>query len=53
MKNPWLLSHRFDVRALRLADRHYSRQKPGTNQFVAPGRSFPTGYVHAEEFCFP
>lgn len=35
----WRLSHRFDPRALPLADRHYSRQKPGTNQFVAPGRN--------------
>lgn len=34
----WHLSHRFDPRALALADRHYSRQKPGTPQFVRPGR---------------
>lgn len=34
----WLLSHRADADALPLADRHYSRQKPGTSQFVAPGR---------------
>lgn len=34
----WRLSHRFDRRALPLADRHYSRQKPGTPQFVKPGR---------------
>lgn len=34
----WRLSHRFDKRALPLADRHYNRQKPGTNQFVPPGR---------------
>lgn len=32
----WALSHRFDARALPLADRHYSRQKPGTPQFVPP-----------------
>jgi len=34
----WTLSHRFDRRALPLADRHYNRQKPGTSQFVPPGR---------------
>jgi len=34
----WSLSHRFSRRALPLADRHYSRQKPGSPQFVPPGR---------------
>lgn len=34
----WHLSHRADPRALILADRHYNRQKPGTPQFVPPGR---------------
>jgi hypothetical protein len=34
----WHLSHRADPAALPLADRHYSRQKPGTPQFVSPGR---------------
>lgn len=34
----WHLSHRFDPRALPLADRHYSRRKPGSPQFVPPGR---------------
>jgi hypothetical protein len=34
----WQLSHRADKRALPLADRHYNRQKPGTPQFVPPGR---------------
>lgn len=34
----WHLSHRADVRALPLADRHYNRQKPGSPQFVPPGR---------------
>jgi hypothetical protein len=34
----WHLSHRADPRALVLADRHYSRQRPGTPQFVPPGR---------------
>ncbi len=36
--NLWRLSHRFDRRALPLADAHYNRQKPGTPQFVPPGR---------------
>ncbi len=45
----WERSHRADPRAVALADRHYSRQKPGTPQFVPPGRCFvlyartPTG----------
>lgn len=34
----WKLSHRADPSALPLADRHYNRQKPGTPQFVPPGR---------------
>lgn len=36
---PWRLSHRYDRAALPLADRHYNRQKPGTPQFVPPGRN--------------
>lgn len=35
----WRLSHRFDPQAVKIADRHYSRQKPGTPQFVPPGRN--------------
>lgn len=35
---PWKISHRFDTRALPLADRHYNRQKVGSPQFVPPGR---------------
>src|SRR5262245_37667037 len=35
---PWLLSHRFDPRALPLADRHYNRRAVGSPQFVPPGR---------------
>jgi hypothetical protein len=31
-------SHRGDKRALPIADRHYNRQKPGSSQFVPPGR---------------
>ena len=34
----WELSNRADPEAVRIADRHYSRQKPGTPQFVPPGR---------------
>lgn len=34
----WHLSHRADPAARVLADRHYNRQKPGTPQFVPPGR---------------
>jgi hypothetical protein len=33
----WTLSHSQDPRARQLADRHYSRQSPGTPRFVAPG----------------
>jgi hypothetical protein len=33
----WSVSHRFDPRGARFADRHYSRQKPGTPQFVGNG----------------
>ena len=34
----WYLSNRADPRAVEVADRHYNRQKPGTKQFVPPGR---------------
>ena len=34
----WRQSHRADATVLPLADRHYNRQKPGTPQFVPPGR---------------
>ena len=34
----WRLSHRGEPAALKIADKHYSRQKPGTPQFVKPGR---------------
>lgn len=33
------MSHRFDARALPLADRHYNRRKVGSPQFVPPGRN--------------
>jgi hypothetical protein len=35
----WTLSHKFDRRALPLADRHYNRRKVGSPQFVPPGRA--------------
>lgn len=34
----WQWSHRADPIALKIADNHYNRQKPGTPQFVPPGR---------------
>jgi hypothetical protein len=34
----WILSHRADTPSRLIADRHYNRQKPGTPQFVPPGR---------------
>jgi len=36
----WEESHRADPRVLPMADRHYSRQKPGTPQFVPPGACY-------------
>ena len=33
----WTLSHRADPRCCALADRHYSRQKVGSPQFMPPG----------------
>jgi hypothetical protein len=36
-ESPWRLSWRADPDAVRLADRHYNRQKPGSPQFVPPG----------------
>lgn len=34
-----IVSHRYDPELRLLADRHYSRQKIGSPQFVAPGRN--------------
>jgi hypothetical protein len=34
----WQLSNRADRCAALIADRHYNRQKPGSRQFVPPGR---------------
>lgn len=33
----WCMSHRADPAAVRLADRHYNRQKIGSPQFAPPG----------------
>ena len=38
LMQPWHLSWRADPQLLELADRHYSRQSPGSAQFVPPGR---------------
>lgn len=35
----WTLINKGDHRALSLADRHYTRQKPGSNQFCMPGKN--------------
>ena len=34
----WEISHRADIPARLIADRHYNRQKVGSPQFVPPGR---------------
>ena len=34
----WRIAHRAHPVAVKIADRHYNRQKPGTPQFVPPGR---------------
>lgn len=34
----WVLTNHFDPTVAALADRHYSRKKPGTRQFTPPGR---------------
>ena len=34
----WEMSNRADPKTREIADRHYNRQKPGTPQFVPPGR---------------
>lgn len=45
---PWYRSTRGDKRALPLADRHYNRQKPGSPQFVPPGRCLVLLTEHAD-----
>lgn len=34
----WLATNQCDPLCLKLADRHYSRQKPGSDRFMPPGR---------------
>ncbi len=34
----WTISHRADAEAKPIADRHYNRQNPESDQFVPPGR---------------
>ena len=43
----WSLSYRADPAARLLADRHYSRQKPGSTQFVPPGRCLVLKHAEA------
>lgn len=38
-KLTWTLIHKGDRRAVRLADRHYTRQTPGSPQFCRPGKN--------------
>jgi hypothetical protein len=57
----WQRSHRFDPLALPLADRHYSRRRPGSPQFVRPARNVVlltpardalwVSVFHRPEFC--
>lgn len=37
--HPWERVTKFDKRACVLADRHYSRRKPGSGQFMPPGQT--------------
>lgn len=37
--NIWQRVTKFDTRAVALADRHYSRRKPGSRQFMPPGET--------------
>lgn len=43
----WFISDRADPLAVRIADRHYNRQKPGSPQFVPPGRCMVLRTKHA------
>ena len=45
----WTRSHRADKEALPVADRHYNRQKPGSRQFVPPGRCVVLKHVRDGE----
>lgn len=44
----WHQSNRADPLARAVADRHYNRQKPGTPQFVPPGRCYVL-YTESEQ----
>ncbi len=44
----WQLSHQYDRRAVPLADRHYSRTRPGTSHFAPPGRMLVLLTKHAD-----
>lgn len=35
----WTVVQKADTRAVRLADKHYTRQQPGTSQFTRPGKN--------------
>lgn len=52
----WQISDRADTPARLIADRHYNRQKPGTPQFVPPGRCLvlviPTAAVWVTSWPF-
>lgn len=37
----WLLTHRNDVDAARIADAHYNRQNVGATRYIPPGRTVP------------
>lgn len=34
----WIVTHQYDSRGAKLADRHYNRQKKGSKKFSPPGR---------------
>jgi hypothetical protein len=47
----WQIVTKFDLRACALADRHYSRRKPGSGQFMPPGQTI-TLLSHDEQAIF-
>lgn len=52
----WHLSHHFDPWSAEMADRHYSRRKPGSPQFMPPGRKLVLrcdGAVWGTSWPFP
>lgn len=46
----WQLSDRADPATAQIADRHYNRQKPGSPQFVPPGRCVVLRTPEADAF---